>query len=352
MESSEEAQGVFFVDHQQDPCFVESPKIFEKLKNAVDEKKNKRPKLVVVTGPRGTGKSQTALEFCYRNKDYYQYIFWMEASTETILQNGFKAAAEELDLPARNNKNPENVVRVMVQWFQQKSGWLLIFDNANDYSLGNPSQPFQLPKKYFPNSGQGVILITTRLKYELGRDISVVDLDETHIDDDTIQKALPRECTKISGNDQIAPAIVQEPKHLPLTLDIASAHMEMKKYAPTECHQNAREHLNSDEYITMDSPNWVQSALDQKLIDFFDLKDFDENLQFLAEGGHGAIQLATAKIRKKQYVLKRLFRMPISVNSDPAGYQAFVQEVFDFWIANYIFCLLLCFFHHRRARSG
>src|SRR4051812_23229121 len=138
VESSEAVQTIFCVNHNQNPRFVERPNVFEILDRAIEENISKaKPKLLTLCGLGGMGKSQIALEFCHRNRESYQYIFWMEADTEETLQTSFKAAAEEL--PDFADKTSEKVVREVIRWFEKNSGWLIVFDNADDYSLGSTS---------------------------------------------------------------------------------------------------------------------------------------------------------------------------------------------------------------------
>ncbi|RUP46171.1 hypothetical protein BC936DRAFT_147271 [Jimgerdemannia flammicorona] len=167
------------------------------------------------------GKSQIALEFCYQNKECYQYIFWIEADTDTALQSSFIAAAKKLDLPILG-KNPAEVVSFTIEWFQSNNGWFLVFDDADDYSLKSTSY-FCLQDEYFPKSGRGIILMTTRLNYKTGQENIVVNLNEIKMDDDTALKLLLRE----NDDDGNALAIVQMLGHLPLALDLAGALMEI-----------------------------------------------------------------------------------------------------------------------------
>src|SRR4051794_28948526 len=130
--------------------FVNRPKVFELLNEHIKAiQESKRCKPVVIRGLGGTGKSQIALEFCYQNEDKYQYIFWMDADTETTLQTDFMYAARMLDLPAlTENSNSDDVVPRMIQFFQTiDCRWLLVFNNADDYSLGKEKEPFRLHNK-------------------------------------------------------------------------------------------------------------------------------------------------------------------------------------------------------------
>lgn len=251
VESSEAAKSVFYIERQLIPHFVKRPNILEEVNKAFEKNINQL-KLVTLCGLGGMGKSQIALDFCLQNKEFYQYIFWMEADTETTLQSSFIAAARKLKL-ADNVDQPEKIVRDMIEWLQETSGWLVVFDNADDYSLNKTSQSFQLRKKYFPKSGQGDILITTCLKYEIGQDNSIVDLDKMEMDDSTALKLLLRERVEKYRDDQSALEIVRILGYLPLALDLAGAYMEMDGSSPTKCLElyktDAEEFLHPHEHL-------------------------------------------------------------------------------------------------------
>ncbi|RUS34056.1 hypothetical protein BC938DRAFT_482652 [Jimgerdemannia flammicorona] len=238
VESSETAQTVFGVNPKRNPRFVNRLDIFERLDYAIEANDNKEPKLITLSGLGGMGKSQVALEFCYRNKEHYQYIFWMEADTDKALQSSFYAAAKKLDLPILKN-NPADVVACTIEWFQRNSGWLLVFDNADDYSLNSTSNR-RLQDEYVPKSGRGVILMTTRLNYyKTVQGNMIVDLDEIKMDDDTALKLLLRQ----NEDDGNALAIVHILGHLPLALDLAGALMEIERCKPTEFLENYKNNM-------------------------------------------------------------------------------------------------------------
>ena len=180
------------------------------------------------------GKSQIALEFCHRNKENYRYIFWMEADTETALQNSFVDAARMLSLPAlaaANSAKPEEVVPRMIQWFHDNNEWLLVFDNADDYSLGNAFESRRLQNKYFPKKGQGIIVITTRNDFA-GQ--AAVNLNDLKMDNDTALKLLLRDNATATSDNPSALAIVQELGYLPLAVDLAGAFIMREGCTPAE----------------------------------------------------------------------------------------------------------------------
>lgn len=253
VESTEAGRAIFCVNHHKTPHFIERPELLKKIHDLI-EANEKKPKLITLCGLGGMGKSQIALDFCYQSKDLYQYIFWMEADAETTLQSSFIAVAEELKLPNIANKNPENVVCDVLKWFQDNSEWLLVFDNADDYSL-NSEFSCRLRDKYFPKSGRGVILITTCLKWKIGQSGTAIDINEMILDNKAALRLLLRDKTTVNENDEDALKIVEELGHLPLALDLAGAIMDMSGSTPSKFLRNYKECLDPDKYILQRSAN-------------------------------------------------------------------------------------------------
>src|SRR5947208_3692953 len=82
---------VFWPKYEQNKRFVDRPTVFEILDRTI-----KTYRECTLCGLGGMGKSQIALEYCYRNKDHYQCIFWIDADTEETLQNSFVYMARRL----------------------------------------------------------------------------------------------------------------------------------------------------------------------------------------------------------------------------------------------------------------
>jgi hypothetical protein len=48
-----------------------------------------RPPVIVLTGAGGQGKSQVAIEFCHRNANAYQGVFWVDSSSEASANRSY-----------------------------------------------------------------------------------------------------------------------------------------------------------------------------------------------------------------------------------------------------------------------
>ncbi|KAI0195454.1 hypothetical protein F4808DRAFT_474702 [Astrocystis sublimbata] len=118
----------------------------EQLGSATSRKRQK-PKVFVIYGLPGSGKTQFSLRYCQDKRNRYWGVFWIDCSTESNAENGFG----ELGIVAGKGAQ----AGAGQAWLSQLSdSWLLILDNANDPNLDL--------FRYIPAAGNGHVLITTR----------------------------------------------------------------------------------------------------------------------------------------------------------------------------------------------
>jgi tetratricopeptide (TPR) repeat protein len=106
-----------------------------------------------ISGLGGIGKTQTAVEYAYRYRDDYRYVFWVGADTELELTSGYVSIAQTLNLPLKDATNQDETVQAVRVWLGREEGWLLIFDNADQPELVQP---------FLPREIKGHILVTSR----------------------------------------------------------------------------------------------------------------------------------------------------------------------------------------------
>src|SRR3989442_9903725 len=106
-----------------------------------------------ISGLGGIGKTQTAVEYAYRYRDEYQYVLWVQANTSETLLSNFVALARVLGLSQQDAQEQQITVQALKHWLETHSGWLLIFDNADDLSM---------LRDYLPERNTGHVLLTTR----------------------------------------------------------------------------------------------------------------------------------------------------------------------------------------------
>ncbi|KAI0904413.1 hypothetical protein F4823DRAFT_214058 [Ustulina deusta] len=107
----------------------------------------RKPKVFVIYGLPGSGKTQFCLRYAEDNRDRYWGVFWIDCSTESNAEDGFGT----LGVLAGKGAQPG----AGQAWLSHlPDSWLLILDNAND--------PEMDLSKFIPISGGGHVLITTR----------------------------------------------------------------------------------------------------------------------------------------------------------------------------------------------
>jgi len=174
-----------------------------------------------ISGLGGIGKTQTAVEYTYRYRSEYRFIFWTRAETEVVLQTGFVEIAKLLNLPEQHATNPADTAQVVKRWLQHTEEWLLVFDNAD--------AP-ELLKASYPRNPKGHILLTSRAQL-----FDTLGIDSTF----ALAKMQPQEAlsflfkrTKRTQSDQTeshaAEQLAAELGYLPLALEQAAAYIIAK----------------------------------------------------------------------------------------------------------------------------
>ena len=106
-----------------------------------------------ISGLGGIGKTQMAVEYAYRYRETYPFVFWIRAEHRETLMTDLVSLASVLHLPEQNDPDQMKGVAAVKQWLATHQDWLLIFDNADDLSLLPP---------FLPEQHHGAILLTTR----------------------------------------------------------------------------------------------------------------------------------------------------------------------------------------------
>jgi DNA-binding SARP family transcriptional activator len=98
----------------------------------------------------GVGKTQLAIEYAHRFATDYELVWWINAEQPVLLPEQFARLADKLNLPPR--ATAAGTVELVTAELRQRSGWLLIFDNAERPEHLAPYQP----------GGNGHVLVTSR----------------------------------------------------------------------------------------------------------------------------------------------------------------------------------------------
>jgi hypothetical protein len=161
-------------------------------------------------GMGGVGKTQLALAYAQRYRDEYELGWWIPAETELGLLTALAGLGAALSLPAE--LQPTELALRIRGALAERSGWLLIFDNAP-----HPSAVAE----FLPGEGGGHVVITSRDSawHGIAEPISV-DLLAL---DDAVELLLRR----TGDPDEEAAAVLAEVLgRLPLALEQAAAYAE------------------------------------------------------------------------------------------------------------------------------
>ena len=221
------SQPTWNIPFERNPYFTGREDILTRLHDALN--KDKTAALTqAISGLGGIGKTQTAIEYAYRHRDNYAYVFWVKSETREQLISDFIAIAGLLNLPEKDAKDQSIIIAAVKKWLAANTGWLLILDNADDLTMA---------KDFLPSLSKGHVLLTTRAQV-IGRLAQRVEIEKMALEEGAL--FLLRRANIIAQDaslDTASPAdvakakeIVQAVDGLPLALDQAAAYIE-----ETEC---------------------------------------------------------------------------------------------------------------------
>jgi tetratricopeptide (TPR) repeat protein len=213
--------------YPRNPSFTDRQSILSDLHNTFTTGKASTLIQQAVRGLGGMGKTQCALEYAYRNRDYYQAVFWTNATSQETLVADFVNIAIELHLSGKDAQDQTFAVTAVKHWLETNTGWLLILDNADDLDLIYPFLPSEGEIE-----GEGHILLTTSTQVTplTMKSVKIKEMDQV----DGVLFLLRRaqiiksdaSLDAASTEDRaIASKIVRELGGLPLALDEAGAYM-------------------------------------------------------------------------------------------------------------------------------
>ncbi|KAH7400586.1 putative kinesin [Phaeosphaeria sp. MPI-PUGE-AT-0046c] len=207
-----------FVPFCRDRDFVDRGTLLDQI----SERCSAPASRIALVGLGGVGKSQLAIEHCYRTSEQTPgtWVFWAHASNTARLEQSFCEIADQVQI--RGRKDPHaNVLKLVHDWLRDvKNGrWLLVLDNADDaavLSLTNSGGSNALQHSllsYLPSSRHGSVLVTSRTKRAAMQVVEDGDIIPVEPMDFAAAHALPRK--KLGGIQEKDEAIAQ----LATTLD-------------------------------------------------------------------------------------------------------------------------------------
>ncbi|KAM7209952.1 CDC6, Cdc6-related protein, partial [Rhypophila decipiens] len=192
---------------------------------------------IAITGPGGIGKSQLALELAYRTREKHKNcaVFWISATDMDSFSQACSYVAQKLSIPGWNDENqdPRKLLQVHLSRESARK-WLLIYDDADDASLGASKQPSQLVTTlldFIPQSDHGYIIFTTASSNtaEVLAPENTMQLDKLAAE--TASQILRSHLTNssVANEEQEAKHLLEKLSCLPLAITQAAAYIKHNK---------------------------------------------------------------------------------------------------------------------------
>ena len=202
---------IWNVPHLRNPNFTDRKSLLLAMRQALT---SGQPAALVqaLSGLGGIGKTQLAVEYAYCHAADYSVVWWVHAEEPVTLAADYGSLAMALQLPGYDAHDQTAMAEAVRHWLEHNTGWLLVFDNAEESVALRP---------YLPRGTGGHILITSRDSRWRGmaRVLPVREFDEP----DAVAFLLDR-----TGETDASAArtLAEMLGNLPLALEQAGAYIE------------------------------------------------------------------------------------------------------------------------------
>src|SRR6266496_3999230 len=210
----------FVIPFEQNPWFTGRRKFLETLKEKLFDKAPKKyTHRVALYGMGGIGKTQTALEYVYTNKDTYGRIYWITAVDQASLLSGYLKIALKARLKSLLQLKPVEIAEGVLSWLRKEKSWLIVIDNLDDINVVTGFLPQKGPHQH--------TLITTRDPNSAGIPAEGLELPLLDAVDsiDLLYTLSKIDSTANSPEHVQAAQIVEELGYLPLGIEQAAAYV-------------------------------------------------------------------------------------------------------------------------------
>ncbi|KAL6709273.1 hypothetical protein ACN47E_001680 [Coniothyrium glycines] len=217
------------IPFRQDPDFIDRGTLLDEM-----QKKSLAPaSRIALVGLGGVGKSQLAIEYCYRTADRFPgtWVFWVHAGSATRLEQSYRDIADQVELPGRSEPQA-NIFELVRNWLRdEKNGqWLLVLDNADDAAVlaTLPGQVQGHLSGYLPPSKHGSVVVTSRVESvasHLVEEQDIIHINPMHVTD--AQNLLQKKLSGAVAADEIS-ELAAAVEYIPLALVQAAAYISKR----------------------------------------------------------------------------------------------------------------------------
>ncbi|KAF8859525.1 hypothetical protein BDZ45DRAFT_725267 [Acephala macrosclerotiorum] len=213
--------------------FIERKDVFKQIDDSFKTKEGGQPKAALF-GLGGIGKSQIALEYCFRRieNDPECSVFWVHAATSARFEESYKRIATGCSLVAREDTQVD-FTQLVQNWLESRyeGRWLIVVDNVDDADVffREATSNKKTLSQYIPRTGKGSLLFTTR-----SRDIAFdLILPATPIPVPVLTKSeggrLLRSRVTGKHSEEHIVELLEELEYLPLAVTQAAAFMSKRQ---------------------------------------------------------------------------------------------------------------------------
>ena len=155
---------LFLVPKRRVARFVGRRGLLQSLKHFLTTRSANSPRVAVLTGLGGQGKTQIALELCSQCSGEFDVVLWINARSRSAALIDFKAAGNALSHGTKDVRGvaDSEIVSFVHGRLDDAVSWLMIFDNYDDPANFIDITDF-FPWTTKPPSSNGSIIITSRL---------------------------------------------------------------------------------------------------------------------------------------------------------------------------------------------
>lgn len=202
------------IEYSSNDCYIDRNNLHKKIHSLFAS----GVKIVTITGLGGVGKSTLANKYGEVYEQEYDFIRLINAETKESLERSAVALLDR-KIGDYNRGNSDVIQEEFRNWFSRGAewnrGWLLIFDNVEDFNLVLP---------YVPKSDKGRNLFTTRDKFSFdwlgGKALELDCFDPKDAKDFLLRRTKSSDKT---GAEQLALRL----GYLPLALEHAASYICM-----------------------------------------------------------------------------------------------------------------------------